>query len=92
MLQKYNRITSYYYLNISQAKGHVYMLGIFLKILLTMGLSGFLCWMIGWGGLVYQYIKNSFSDTGQILYFLPMMAYIGQSLVNSATINFALWQ
>ena len=62
-----------------------------IQILLTMGLSGLLCWLLGWGSLIYQYFKNTFSDPEQMAYYLPMMAYLAQSLVNSAiTTNVAL--
>lgn len=62
-----------------------------IQILLTMGLTGFLCWVLGWGSLMYHYVKNTFTEPEQMAYYLPMMAYFAQSLVNSAiTTNVAL--
>lgn len=56
-----------------------------IQILLTLGVSGILCWGIGWGSLIYLYIRKLITSKEQLMFFLPMIAYLGQSLVNSAT-------
>jgi hypothetical protein len=54
-----------------------------LQILLTMGILGFVCWISIWGTIIIRYFKSHIWEQNTIAFFLPLIAYWGQSFVNS---------
>ena len=54
-----------------------------LQVLLTMGVAGLLCWVAVWSCILGSYFKKQLWKTDEIAFFLPLTAYLGQSLVNS---------
>ncbi|MGN1167435.1 MAG: O-antigen ligase family protein [Lachnospiraceae bacterium] len=62
-----------------------------MQLLMTIGVLGLLCWLLMWGSVVGSYFKNKIWKKGNIAFLLPLIAYLGQSLVNSPqTTNVAL--
>ncbi len=60
-----------------------------IQILLTMGISGLIFWIIIQAGVIRRFIKTRRTDENSVLvyaFFLAIIAYTGQSFVNSATI------
>ena len=55
-----------------------------IQILLTMGFMGLVLWLGAWGSLFFRCFKHRLWGKGEIAFFLPLAAYLGQSLVNSA--------
>ena len=56
-----------------------------LQILLTTGISGLIGWLAIWTGTIKKYFELKIWKSGELAFFLPAAAYLGQSLVNSAT-------
>lgn len=55
-----------------------------IQILLTMGAVGLAIWMFICGLIITGYIKKRAWQKENCIYYLPLVAYIGQSFVNSA--------
>jgi hypothetical protein len=63
----------------------------FFQVLLSMGLIGAACWLVGWGSLMVRFFREKLWKSDALLFFLPLMAYFGQSLVcTSMTTNASL--
>lgn len=59
----------------------------FVQVLLTMGILGFVVFICLWSNIFYTFFKNKlWLDGYKMMILMPIVAYFGQSLVNSATI------
>ncbi len=54
-----------------------------LQILLSMGIAGLAGWIIMWAGIIKRFFTGRLWKTPVMAFFLPLMAYLGQSLVNT---------
>ena len=62
-----------------------------IQILLTMGAAGLAIWVFICSLIISGYIKKRAWKNENCIYYLPLVAYIGQSFVNSAmTTNVAI--
>lgn len=53
------------------------------QILLSMGIAGLVGWIILWTGVIRRCFRDRLWRTPVMAFFLPLMAYLGQSLVNT---------
>ena len=54
-----------------------------LQILLSTGIVGFVGWILIWAGVLRRFFVNKLWRSPAIAYLLPLMAYLGQSMVNT---------
>ncbi len=54
-----------------------------LQILMTMGIAGLFCWCSVWGSVLGCYFKDKLWQRDSIAFYLPLIAYMAQSFVNS---------
>lgn len=54
-----------------------------LQILLSMGLVGVTGWILMWAGIIKKFFKDGLWETPVMAFFMPLAAYLGQSLVNT---------
>ena len=54
-----------------------------LQILMTTGIAGLISWVTIWFGLIKRFFKRRLWKSSAMPYFLPLMAYLGQCLVNT---------
>lgn len=54
-----------------------------IQVLLSMGALGFASWAMIVGGRIAAYFRCKLWNSSRIMWFLPLAAYLGQSLVNS---------
>lgn len=55
-----------------------------IQILLTMGISGLACWATAYGTVIVRAVRDKIWRFDRMIYVLPIIAYLGQSFVNSA--------
>lgn len=62
-----------------------------IQFLLTTGVLGLGFWFIAWGSLIYSFLKYKVWKRKSAVFFVPIAAYLGESMVNSPMItNYAV--
>lgn len=54
-----------------------------LQILLSMGIAGIAGWLLMWAGVIKRFFSRKLWKSPAMAFCLPLMAYLGQSLVNT---------
>ena len=54
-----------------------------LQILLSMGIAGIIGWLLMWAGVIKSFFNKKLWKSPAIAFCLPLMAYLGQSMVNT---------
>ena len=63
-----------------------------LQVLLSTGLIGLVGWIMVWTGVVKRYFADKLWRGSSMAFFLPLAAYLGQSLVNTPmAMNFGIF-
>lgn len=79
-------MTRAFYVDVSQLYGRTLVAchSEALQYLVTMGILGFSFWMAIWAGVIRSYFKGKvWKQDAAIVFFPSLIAYLGQSLVNS---------
>lgn len=75
------------YAGLSSFKGVIYQCSHSepIQLLITTGIFGLLSWLMCYVSLLLPYFKNKLWNTNKAPLYISLFAYLGQSLVNSAT-------
>jgi len=82
-------MTRSYYRNLSQEFGKTVLASHSepIQYLLTTGVLGAVCWLSAWIGIIRKYFTGKLWQKNEVALFVPLTAYLGQSLVNSPSIT-----
>ncbi len=82
-------MTRSYYQNLSREFGKTVLASHSepIQYLLTTGILGIACWTCAWTGIIRKYFVEKLWQKNEAALFIPLAAYLGQSLVNSPSIT-----